>query len=241
MNGIRYYVERDMVKWLRGKVAVFSMLVMPAAWLIFVGLALPVQFTDNYIDFITPGILVMTILASSLNGGTLLMFDKILGFLNKFLALPTPRESILFGKIAFITIRGVIQATIILVIALLIGATLHSPVQYLLTYVILVLFGILFSAIATTLALYVGDHDSYAAVNTMISMPLFFTSGALMPYDVMPAWLRAIATFNPLSYAIDAIRAVDAGMVPGIQIAALSGLGILVIALSAHIFRRMTV
>ena len=69
------------------------------------GLALPVSFTGNYLDFITPGILVMTMLSSSLNGGTLLMFDKILGFLNKFLALPTPRD-ILFGKILFITIRA---------------------------------------------------------------------------------------------------------------------------------------
>jgi len=98
MNGIKEYITRDMIKWLRSPVSVVSMLAMPAAWLIFVGLALPVTFTGNYLDFIVPGILVMTMLSSSLNGGTLLMFDKILGFLNKFLALPTPRESILFGK-----------------------------------------------------------------------------------------------------------------------------------------------
>jgi ABC-2 type transport system permease protein len=160
---------------------------MPAAWLIFVGLALPVTFTGNYLDFIVPGILVMTMLSSSLNGGTLLMFDKILGFLNKFLALPSPRESILLGKILFITIRGAIQATIILVIAVLIGATILSPTQYGMIYLILILFGFLMSACATTIALYLSDHDSYAAFNTMIVMPLFFTSSALMPYNVMPA------------------------------------------------------
>ncbi|MDO9325593.1 MAG: multidrug ABC transporter permease, partial [Methanoregula sp.] len=86
MKGIWYYMERDLVKWARGRVAVLTLLVIPAAWLIFVGLALPVRFTGNYLDFITPGILVMTMLASSLQGGSLLMFDKILGFLNKFLA-----------------------------------------------------------------------------------------------------------------------------------------------------------
>ena len=90
MSGIWYYMERDMVKWTRGRIAVVSLLVMPAAWLIFVGLALPVTFTGNYLDFITPGILVMTMLASSMQGGALLMFDRILGFLNKFLALPHP-------------------------------------------------------------------------------------------------------------------------------------------------------
>lgn len=241
MSSIWYYMERDMIKWLRGRIAVVSLLVMPAAWLIFVGLALPVTFTGNYLDFITPGILVMTVLASSLQGGALLMFDKILGFLNKFLALPSPRESILFGKILFITLRGIIQSTIIFLVSVLIGATILSPFQYGTIYLILILFGILFSGLATTLALYAGDHDSYAAVNTMISMPLFFTSSALMPYSVMPAWLRTIASVNPLSFAIDAIRAVEAGHVPLMQVGLLTGLCIVIIALCMQVFRRMTV
>jgi len=241
MNGIWHYMERDMTKWLRGRVAVISILVMPAAWLVFVGLALPVSFTGNYLDFITPGILVMTMLASSMQGGALLMFDKILGFLNKFLALPTPREDILFGKIVFITIRGVLQSTIILAIAVLIGATVLAPLQYVLIYLILILFGVLLSGLATTLALYAGDHDTYAAINTMISMPLFFTSSALMPYSVMPAWLRALASVNPLSFAIDAIRSVGAGSVPVLQIGVLALLGLLVIVLCMRVFRRLTV
>jgi ABC-2 type transport system permease protein len=241
MSGIWYYMQRDLVKWARGKVAVIAMLVMPAAWLIFVGLALPVTFTGNYLDFITPGILVMTMLASSLQGGALLMFDKILGFLNKFLALPTPRESILFGKILFITIRGVIQSTIILIVATLIGATILSLPQYAMIYLILLLFGILLSGLATTLALYVGDHDSYAAVNTMISMPLFFTSSALMPYSVMPPWLAAIAHVNPLSFAIDAIRSVEAGVVPFMQMGVLALLCVVVLAVCMRVFRKMTV
>jgi ABC-2 type transport system permease protein len=241
MKGIWHYMERDLVKWARGRVAVITLLVMPAAWLIFVGLALPVRFTGNYLDFITPGILVMTMLASSLQGGSLLMFDKILGFLNKFLALPSPRENILFGKILFITIRGVIQATVILLIAILIGATILSPVQYGMIYVILILFGILFSGLATTLALYIDDHDSYAAVNTLISMPLFFTSSALMPYSVMPSWMRPIAMVNPLSFAIDAIRSVGLGEIPLMQMGLLLVVGAFVLMICVHVFRNMTV
>ncbi|MDD1689877.1 MAG: ABC transporter permease [Methanoregula sp.] len=241
MSSIWYYMERDMIKWLRGRVAVISLLIMPAAWLIFVGLALPVTFTGNYLDFITPGILVMTMLASSMAGGTLLIFDKILGFLNKFLALPSPRESILFGKILFITIRGVIQSTIILVVATLIGATILSLAQYGMIYLILVLFGLVISGIATTVALYVEDHDSYAAFNTLITMPLFFTSSALMPYSVMPPWLRAIASVNPLSFAIDAIRSVESGMVPFIQVGILAILCVVVLAVCMQVFRKMTV
>jgi ABC-2 type transport system permease protein len=241
MKAIWYYMERDMAKWARGKVAVITLLVMPAAWLIFVGLALPVRFTGNYLDFITPGILVMTMLASSLQGGSLLMFDKILGFLNKFLALPSPRETILFGKILFITIRGVIQATVILLIAILIGATILSLFQYGMIFVILILFGILFSGFATTLALYIEDHDTYAAVNALISMPLFFTSSALMPYSVMPSWMRTIANANPLSFAIDAIRSIGADQVPLVQMGLLFVLGGIVLLICVHVFRNVTV
>ena len=241
MKGIVTYMKRDFLKWSRGKVAVISALVMPAAWLVFVGLALPVKFTGNYLDFITPGILVMTMLSAGLSGGGLLMFDKFLGFLNKFLALPTPRGSILIGKIFFITGRGLIQTTIILVIAVLIGATLLNPLQYVLTYFILFLFGVLISTFATTIALYLDDHDSYAAFNTMISMPLFFTSSALMPYSVMPAWLATLAHLNPLSYAIDAVREVTAGGLPIVPIAVLLGVTLVLVILCNQVFRKVTV
>jgi ABC-2 type transport system permease protein len=99
----------------------------------------------------------------------------------------------------------------------------------------------LLSAFATTVALFLEDHDSFAAVNTMIAMPLFFTSSALMPYNVMPDWLRILASANPLSYAIDAIRAVNAGTLPLVQLGALAALCIIVGAVSVQVFRRVTV
>ena len=143
-----------------------------------------------------------------------MIFDKVLGFLNKFLAMPAPRESILLGKILFISTRGMLQATVILLIAAMLGVRIHSPLNIVLVYLTLFLFGVLFSAIATTLALYISDHDGYAAVNSMISMPLFFASNALMPYDKMPEWLRMVAMVNPLSHTIDSIRVLFAGGLP---------------------------
>jgi ABC-2 type transport system permease protein len=239
MNPIIVYCKRDLIRWFRGRWGFIAAMVMPAAWLIFVGLALPIRFTDHYIDFVTPGILAMTILSASLAGGGLLIMDRMLGFFNKFLALPPPRESILFGKILVITIRGLIQSTIILCIAFILGAKIYSPVQLLFTYLILCIFGALLSACATTLAIYVGDHDQYAAVNAMISMPIFFTSSAMMPYDQMPAWLQPIAHLNPLSFAIDGIRMVQTGIIPVFQVTLLSLLCILVLGLSVYLFRKV--
>jgi ABC-2 type transport system permease protein len=238
MRAVFYYFERDFVKWIRGRVTVVSSLMMPAAWLVFVGLALPTKFTDNYLAFITPGILVMTTLFSSLQGGTLIIFDKILGFLNKFLAMPSPRESILYGKILFISIRGLLQATVILLIAMFLGVRISNPINIILIYFTLFLFSVFFSALSTMIGLYLSDHDSYSAVNSMISMPLFFTSSALMPYEVMPAWLRTIAKLNPVSYAIDSTRMLFGGEIPVHGLVGLAiGAGIMVL-IGTYQFRK---
>ena len=242
MRGVLYFIERDLTRWIRSKISVVASLVMPAAWLIFVGLTLPIKFNNtNYINYITPGILVMTMLFASLAGGSLLIFDKMLGFLNKFLALPTPRESILFGKILFITFRGIIQSTVILALALFLGVKIQGLTNIFLIYLVLFIFGILFSSISTTIALVVDDHDGYAAVNSMISMPLFFTSSALMPYEMMPSWLRILASLNPVSYAIDTARALFAGNIPLNGIVELIVITVVVLVISVYTFRRATV
>ena len=240
MKGVYNFYCRDMSKWIRGRVTVVSTLIMPAAWLIFVGLALPVTFTGNYLDFITPGILVMTVFNASVLGGTLLLFDKILGSMNKFFALPVQRESILYGKISFILCRGMIQAAIILIVATILGATILRPEQYLGIFMILIVFGVLFASIGNTVALLLGDTDSYSAVNAMISMPLFFSSSALMPYDVMPSWLLPIAKLNPLSYAIDSIRALVEGTFLWLSFGVLLIMSLLVLGICVMVFRKVS-
>ena len=240
ISDVYYYFCRDLVKWLRGRVFVITALIMPAAWLVFVGMALPTKFTNNYLAFITPGILVMTMLFSSFAGGSLMIFDKILGFLNKFMALPSARESILFGKISFITFRGILQSIVILLLALAFGVAIPNPAVLLYVLLVLVVFGILFSSLASAIALVVDDHDGYAAVNSMVSMPLYFASSALMPYDQMPSWLRVIATINPVSYAIDTARAAFNGQFIYMQLLILAVMAIAMVSISTYMFRKAT-
>jgi ABC-2 type transport system permease protein len=91
------------------------------------------------------------------------------------------------------------------------------------------------------IGLILSDHDSFGAVNSMISMPLFFTSSALMPYDVMPAWLKVIARLNPVSYAIDSTRMLFEGGIPVYGIIGLAmGAGIMVF-LGTYQFRKAVV
>jgi ABC-2 type transport system permease protein len=166
---------------------------------------------------------------------------RVLGFLNKFLALPSPRESILFGKIAFITFRGLLQATVILALAFMLGVRMPGIPGMALVYLTLAVFGVLGAAVATTIALKVDDHDGYAAVNSVISMPLFFASSALMPYSDMPPWLRVLASLNPVSFAIDTVRSIFSGTIAVAGIVELAALALVVAGISTYMFRKATV
>ncbi len=234
------YMERDLLRWLRSPLNVISTLAMPAAWLLFMGLVIPSPY-ENYLDYITPGILVLTMLTAGLAGGSSLMFDKVLGYLNKFLAMPAPREAILFGKILFITIRGLLQATVILLIAIAVGATVLSPLAYLEMYVLLFIFGVIISSFGTTIALFLTDHDSYAAAQAFISIPLYLASSALVKYEDMPMVLYYVAKCNPMSYAIDGARAAAAGTFPGIEMLILLIVAVAMVTICAWKFRKVTI
>ncbi len=134
-----------------------------------------------------------------------------------------------------------IQSTVILILAIILGAHFLDPSLLLQTYLILFIFGILLSSVMTTVALTLEDHDPYAAFNSIVSMPLFFTSSALMPYDQMPGWLAAIAMLNPVSYAIDGIRELQAGIFPAETFIGLVAGAAIVLAVSVYVFRRATV
>ena len=234
------YMWRDLLRWIRSPMNVISTMVMPSAWLLFMGLVIPAPY-ENYLDYITPGILVLTMLNAGMAGGTSIMFDKVLGYLNKFLAVPAPRESILFGKILFITIRGMLQATVILLIAILAGATILSPLAYLELYLLLFIFGVLISSFATTISLFLADHDSYAAVQAFIVTPMYLLSSALVKYESMPTVVNWIAKVNPMSYAIDGARLAAEGSFPLLQFVILAVVAVILVIICSLEFRKATI
>ncbi len=238
------HFERDIKRWGRGRVTIFTALITPTAWLLFVGLTLSTKFTGDYLNFITPGILIMTVLFSSLQSGLYMSFDKLLGYLNKFMAMPSDRESILFGKVLFMAARSLVQVSVILIVAFILGARVATGLPGLVAmYFILFLFGCMLSSFAITVAMLTPDYDAYSAINGLISMPLFFASTALMPYGAMPPWMRVVAGLNPVSYAIDAVRALFLGnWSAGITgMAEIAGLAALMTVVCVYAFRRATI
>jgi ABC-2 type transport system permease protein len=167
----------------------------------------------DYISFLTAGVIVMTVLNSGLAGGVDLLFDKENGFLERLMAAPISRNSLIVSR--FIVIMGItsLQILIMLLVAfLLFGVQVASGFfGILMTIVIGLLFGIGLIALSLALAFSVKSHGSFFSLLGFISLPLIFLSSALVPRAIMPPWMSFLAQFNPMTYAIDVVRGLILG------------------------------
>src|SRR5262249_42110101 len=133
--------------------------------------------------------------------------ERDAGVLAKLLVTPTPRLALVAGKSFAAAVRGLAQATIVLVLAALLGVGLTiDPVKLLAMVVVVVLGSSFFCCLSITIAGLVLTGDRMMGIGQAINMPLFFCSSALYPVTFMPHWLQVISYVNPLSYEIDALR-----------------------------------
>lgn len=152
--------------------------------------------------------LAFIVLFTSAFSGMSVVFDRRFGFLNKALSTPVARGSIVMGKILQSVGRSLVQAAIILVIAVALGMeTNHFTIQGVAgTFVVIFLMGMGLSALFTMLALRSADWQTQMAIINLINLPLLFASNALFPAKIMPTWLQDVVKVNPVSYANDATR-----------------------------------
>ncbi len=187
--------------------------VQPVLWLLVFGQvftrsrAIPTGDVP-YIDFLTPGILAQSVLFVSIFYGIAVIWERDLGILHKFLASPTPRAALVLGKALSASIRALSQAIIIYGVALILGVKLSpDPLNALGVLLITVLGAMFFSTLSLIIASLMKTRERFMGIGQVITMPLFFTSNAIYPMSIMPAWLLALAHINPLSYEVDALRA----------------------------------
>lgn len=187
--------------------------VQPALWLIIFGEAMskargiaPTSFT--YIQFITPGVLAQSVLFVAIFYGITLVWERDLGLLNKLLSSPSPRASIISGKTLAAGIRGIFQAIVVFALALIIGVNVRFNLPDMAgVFVVVILLAMFFSSLSMFIASFMRNRERMMGIGQVITMPLFFASNAIYPISLMPPWLQAIAVANPLSYAVDAMRA----------------------------------
>ena len=201
--------------------------VQPALWLLVFGQvftqvrAIP---TGNlrYIDFMAPGILAQSVLFTAIFYGISVIWERDLGIIHKFLVSPTPRSALVLGKALSAGVRGLVQAVIIYILALLLGVGINwQPLALVGVAVVVVLGAALLSTFSLVIACLVKTRERFMGFGQMLTMPLFFASNAIYPLAIMPWWLQIIARINPLTYEVDGLRTL---MLP--NVASANGLGV---------------
>ncbi|MBI3596050.1 MAG: ABC transporter permease [Nitrospirae bacterium] len=193
---------------------VFGLIQPMLFWLILFGnLFQKTAQIPNYISFLTGGVVAMTVLNSGLSGGVDLLFDKESGFLERLLSAPISRNSLIYSR--FIFVMGITSAQILMI--LLVAYILFGvyPLSGLagLAFILVVglFFGLGLIAISMTLAFAIKGHGNFFALMGFLTLPLIFLSSALVPVQYMPGWMGFLAQFNPMTYAVDAVRSIILG------------------------------
>jgi ABC-2 type transport system permease protein len=205
--------ETETRKLLHDPTELISRAVQPILWLGIFGEALSKTRAIStpgltYLQFITPGILTQSVVFVAIFYGLYVIMDRDTGVLQKLLVTPTPRLALVWGKMAAAGIRGLSQALIIFLFALLLGIRLHVTLMSVVGVVVIVMLGAsFFTGLSMIVAAIVKTRERFMGIGQVITLPLFFASSAIYPIAIMPGWLQAVANVNPLSYMVDGLRA----------------------------------
>src|SRR6202158_3654352 len=129
------------------------------------------------------------------------------GVIERLRVTPVSRFALLLGRTLRDILIMVVQALILILMALPFGLSIH-PLGIGLMLALLALLGLMMTPVSYALALWLGNEDSFAPLIFTSTLPLLLLSGVLLPMSFAPSWLRVIAGANPLAYAVDASRAI---------------------------------
>ncbi|MFD5857996.1 ABC transporter permease [Streptomyces chartreusis] len=202
----------ELQKLRHDRTELYTRAVQPALWLLIFGQtftrikAIPTGGIP-YVDYLAPGIIAQSAMFIAIFYGIQIIWERDAGVLNKLLVTPTPRSALITGKAFAAGVKALIQAVVVIVIAVLLGVALTwNPLKLLGVAVVVVLGSAFFACLSMTIAGIVLSRDRLMGFGQAITMPLFFGSNALYPLSVMPGWLQAVSKANPLSYQVDALR-----------------------------------
>lgn len=187
--------------------------VQPALWLLVFGQVFTrthvIPTGDlSYLDFMTPGVLAQSVLFIAIFSGMTIIWERDLGIIHKFVASPTPRVALSLGKALAGSVRAFSQAIVVYVLALLLHVNINwNPLSLIGVLIIIVLGAATFTAFSLVIAFLVKTRERFMGIGQVLTMPFFFASNALYPISIMPDWLKVIAHINPLTYQVDALRA----------------------------------
>ena len=202
---------REVKKYFRSRSRIIGSLGQPVLFLVALGFGLGPTFKaagqGDYIQFLVPGIIAMSILFLAIFSGINVIWDRQFGFLKETLVAPVPRWQIMLGRTLGGATVAILQGFIVFGISFLAGFKLVNPAYLPITLVFMALIALFFTALGTAIASVLEDMHGFQLIMNFLVMPIFFLSGALFPLENLPKALGIVVRFNPLSYGVDGIRA----------------------------------
>lgn len=217
MTGVYIVWLRDLKRFWRDTPRRVGAFVQPLIYLFLLGTGLQAAFkvfgggNTQYILFMFPGILGMTVLFTSVFSAISILWDREFGFLKEILVSPVPRSSVAFGKIVGGASQAMIQGMILLVLMFfpfMYGFSVDTLVKALELIPLTALLAIGMTSLGVAIAANMKSMEGFPMVMNFILLPLFFLSGAMFPLQGLPGWMNFLTKINPLSYGVDMLRGV---------------------------------
>ncbi|WP_369245361.1 ABC transporter permease [Streptomyces sp. R41] len=208
-----YMTQRQLMVFVRQPAYMLITLIQPVVWLFLFGnlfkkvVELGGFGTTSYLDYLVPGVVVMSALSSNMWAGMTTLDEIQRGTLDRFLTTPVSRAALMNGNVVNNGLVTALQSVIIVLLGLLGGADYPGGIGGVAILIIAsVLLGTIFGALSNALGMLVQERESIIGINTFLLLPLTFLSSAFMAPSQMPGWMRHIADFNPLNWAMVAGR-----------------------------------
>jgi len=212
MKAIYILWLRELKRYSRSRSQVIASLGQPMLYLLVLGFGLGPVFkragNGDYLQFVAPGVIGMSVLFSSIFSGLGLLWDRQFGFLKETLVAPVSRLQIMIGRTAGGATVACIQGLLVTVICLLAGFRPANLATVPLAIGFMVLIALMFAALGMAIGSGLQDMQGFQLIMNFLVMPIFFLSGALFPLTGLPVILSYVTKADPLSYGIDGMRSV---------------------------------
>jgi ABC-2 type transport system permease protein len=222
MGAIYIMWLRELKRYFRSKAQIVVSLGQPTLYLLALGFGFGPVFAKagagNYIQFIAPGVIGMTVLFSSIFSGMAMLWDRQFGFLKETLVAPVPRIQIIFGRTLGGATVASLQGLLMLIVCLIAGfrpmhqhGAGHNWLAIPAAGVFIGMIAIVFAALGASFGSTIKDMQGFQMLMNFMVLPLFFLSGALFPLKGLGRVLTWITHVDPLAYGIDGLRGVLIG------------------------------
>ena len=214
LTGISAIWQREIITFVREKPRIISAAINPIFWLITFGAGLGSTVAIagiNYQQFIFAGIIVQTVLFSSIFYGSYLVWDRRIDMLKAVLVTPLSRYSIFLGKVLSGVTFSLLQTAIILAFGLVIGIN-YTFVSIGLVVLTVTVAATALTAVGLTIGSLMTSPEGFQLITTFVIFPLFFLSGALFPLENLPNYLATLTAVNPVTYIVDTLRGLLIGL-----------------------------